>query len=179
MKQSPLLSIAMNMPLVFSLIFLRPLIIVFFLTNSNTMVYVAWLWTGLEATSPTGSNSFNLTVNAPLHKLSPVVSHKDPVYLAASLNSELYKLSAWFKANKLSLHRLLRKQTLCYLSLNRQRYHFPMQIYINKQRIEQVKEIFLGVALDGHLAWKLHISHVARRISKSIGVINRARFFST
>ena len=23
-----------------------------------------WLWTGLEATSPTGCNSFNLTVNA-------------------------------------------------------------------------------------------------------------------
>ena len=32
------------------------------------------------------------------------MSHKDPVYLAASLNSELNKLSAWFKANKLSLN---------------------------------------------------------------------------
>ena len=28
------------------------------------------------------------------------MSHKDPVYLATSLNSELNKLSAWFKANK-------------------------------------------------------------------------------
>ena len=44
---------------VFSLIFLRPLIpsiITFCLTNSNTMVYVTWLWTGLEATSPIGCN---------------------------------------------------------------------------------------------------------------------------
>ena len=32
------------------------------------------------------------------------MSHKDPVYLAASLNSELNKLSTWFKANKLSLN---------------------------------------------------------------------------
>ena len=75
-----LLLIAMNMPLAFSLIFLRPLIpsiIIFCLTNSNTMVYVAWLWTGLEATSPTGCNSFNLTVNAPLLKLSAVVSPRD------------------------------------------------------------------------------------------------------
>ena len=66
--------------LAFSLIFLRPLIlsiIIFCFTNSNTMVYVAWLWTGLEATSLIGCNSFNLTVNAPLLKLSAVVSPRD------------------------------------------------------------------------------------------------------
>ena len=50
------------------------------------------------------------------------------------------------------------------------RYHFPMQICINEQRIEQVKEtVFLGVVLDEHLSWKPHISQVARKISKSIG----------
>jgi len=53
-----------------------------------------------------------------------------------------------------------------------------MQICINEQRIEQVKEtVFLGVVLDKHLVWKPRISHVARKISKSIGVINRARLF--
>ena len=53
-----------------------------------------------------------------------------------------------------------------------------MQISVNEQRIEQVKEmVFLGVVLDEHLTWKLHISQVACKISKSIGVINRARFF--
>ena len=75
--------IDLNMPLVFSLIFLRPLIpsiIIFCLTNSNTMVYVAWLWTGLEATSPIGCNSFNLTVSAPLNKLSVVVFPRDPFW---------------------------------------------------------------------------------------------------
>ena len=218
MKKSPLLLIAMNMPLAFSLIFLRPLIpsiIIFCLTNSNTMVYVAWLWTGLEATSPTGCNSFNLTVNAPLQKticcgvpqgsnLGPFffllyindlnnvstfvelilfaddtnlfMSHKDPVYLTASSNSELNKLSTWFKANKLSLN--LRKTNFMLFKPRQKSYHFPMQICINEQRIEQVKEtVFLGVVLDEHLSWKPHISQVARKISKSIGVINRARFF--
>ena len=58
------------------------------------------------------------------------------------------------------------------------KYHFPMQISVSEQRIEQVKEtVFLGVVLDEHLTWKPHISQVARKISKSIGVINRARFF--
>ena len=55
-----------------------------------------------------------------------------------------------------------------------------MQIGANEQRIEQVKEtVFPGVVLDEHLTWKPHISQVARNISKSIGVINTARFFST
>ena len=36
---------------------------------------------------------------------------------------------------------------------------------------------FLGVVLDEHLTWKPHISQVARKISKSIGVINRATSF--
>ena len=53
-----------------------------------------------------------------------------------------------------------------------------MQISVNDQRIEQVKEtVFLGVVLDKLLSWKPHISQVARKISKSKGVINRARLF--
>ena len=104
------------------------------------------------------------------------MSHKDPVYLAASLNSELNKLSTWFKANKLSLN--LKKTNFMLFKPRQKRYHFPMQVSINEQRIEQVKEtVFLGVFLDEHLSWKPHISQVARKISKSIGVINRARFF--
>ena len=104
------------------------------------------------------------------------MSHKDPVYLAASLNSELNKLSTWFKANKLSLN--LKKTNFMLFKPRQKKYHFPLQICINEQRIEQVKETaFLGVVLDEHLSWKLHISQVARKISKSIGVINRARFF--
>ena len=104
------------------------------------------------------------------------MSHKDPVSLAASLNSELNKLSTWLKANKLSLN--LKKTNFMLFKPRRKRYHFPMQIYINEQRIEQVKEtVFLGVVIDEHLSWIPHISQVARKISKSIGVINRARLF--
>ena len=84
------------------------------------------------------------------------MSHKDPVYLAASLNSELNKLSTWFKANKLSLN--LKKTNFMLFKPRQKRYHFPMQICINEQRIEQVKEtVFLGVVLNEHLSWKPHI----------------------
>ena len=36
---------------------------------------------------------------------------------------------------------------------------------------------FLGVFLDENLTWKPHISHVCKKISKSIGIIYRARFY--
>ena len=83
--------------------------------------------------------------------------HKDPVCLAASPNSELNKLSAWFKASKLSLN--LRKTNVMLFKPRQKIYHFPMQICINEQRTEQVKEtVVLGEVIDKHLAWKLHIS---------------------
>ena len=36
---------------------------------------------------------------------------------------------------------------------------------------------FLGVLLDQHLSWKYHITHVAKKVSKAIGIISKARFF--
>ena len=39
----------------------------------------------------------------------------------------------------------------------------------------RVKEVtFLGVILDENLSWKPHISHVAGKISKSVGIIGRS-----
>ena len=43
------------------------------------------------------------------------------------------------------------------------------------QQVEVTK--FLGILLDQHLSWKHHISHVVKKVSKSIGTISKARFF--
>ena len=64
------------------------------------------------------------------------------------------------------------------LKPRQKRQHINLQVYINEQEIEQVKEtIFLGVFLDENLSWKAQISHVANKISKSIGIISRSSFF--
>ena len=36
---------------------------------------------------------------------------------------------------------------------------------------------FLGVHIDENLTWKSHISHVCQKISKSIGILFRSRFY--
>lgn len=46
-----------------------------------------------------------------------------------------------------------------------------LQVCINNQQTEQVSEtVFLGVILDDNLKWKALISHMANKISKSIGI---------
>ena len=36
---------------------------------------------------------------------------------------------------------------------------------------------YLGVLIDNNLTWKYHISHIASKISKTIGIIARLRHF--
>ena len=49
---------------------------------------------------------------------------------------------------------------------------------INSHRLQRVGDVvFLGVILDEHMSWNLHIFHVASKISKSIGIIYKSSFF--
>ena len=104
------------------------------------------------------------------------VSHDDPSYLISTLNSELNRMSDWFCANKLPLN--LKTPKFMVFKPRQKKHHFYHQIFINEQKIEQVKEaVFLGVLFDENLSWESHIFKVATKISKSIGFIHRSFFF--
>ena len=102
-------------------------------------------------------------------------SHKDPQYVIDSLNNELEKLSDWFQANKLSLN--TEKTKFMVFKPRQKKFYLDIKLFINNKCIEQVKEtVFLGVILDENLSWKSHFSHIANKISKSIGIIYKASF---
>ena len=104
------------------------------------------------------------------------ISHNDLVYLINTLNTELNKLSTWFAANRLSLN--LSKTNFMVFKPWQKRQSFEFQVSINEQPILRVSEtMFLGVFLDDNLTWKLHISLLASKLSKSIGIIHKSRFF--
>ena len=104
------------------------------------------------------------------------LSGKDPDYLVNQLNIELNKLSVWFRVNKLSLN--LKKTKLIVFNPNQKRRSYNFQILINKQHIDQVKEtVSLGVIIDENVTWKSEISHVANKVSKSIGMIQKSSFY--
>ena len=102
-------------------------------------------------------------------------SHKNINYLEKTVNEELSKLNNWCVANKLSINF---KKSICILFKPRQkRQKFDFNININECVIGRVQEVtFLGVVINETLSWKPHISIVARKISKSIGVIFKASF---
>ena len=66
------------------------------------------------------------------------VSHKDKDCLTNILNAELNKLSIWFRANRLSLN--LKKTKFIVFKPCQKRTNQTIQLLINSQKIDQVKE---------------------------------------
>ena len=55
---------------------------------------------------------------------------------------------------------------------------FNNNITLDDVSVKQVEVTkFLGVLIDQHLSWKSHISYVAKKISKTIGIISKSRFY--
>jgi hypothetical protein len=103
-------------------------------------------------------------------------SHHKFSSLVNTVNCEIDKISEWFKANKLSLN--LKKSNYVIFKSRQKRIDIDLSLKINDHQITRAKEVvFLGIILDQHISWKPHISYVATKISKSVGVIYKASFF--
>ena len=93
------------------------------------------------------------------------------------MNNELKKLSSWFQANKLSINIKKSHFILFNTKQNRQKLDLHFSIndrYWNSDCVNEV--LFLGVILDEHLFWKSQIQNVARKVSKSVGIIYKSSF---
>ena len=103
-------------------------------------------------------------------------SYRDQNFLVETINSEMNKLTEWFKCNKLSLNA---KKSNCIIFQPRQkRERLDFSITLNSTHINRVKEVvFLGVVLDEHVTWKPHISRIANKVSKAVGLLCKSRVF--
>ena len=102
-------------------------------------------------------------------------SHKVLDSLCLTVNNELVKLTDWFFANKLSIN--VKKSNYIIFRPRQKRQTFDIKVTLSNRDIIQVKEtVFLGVTLDEHLTWIPHITNVARKVSKAVGVMYKASF---
>jgi len=104
-------------------------------------------------------------------------SHKVLDSLCLTVNNELVKLTDWFSANKLSIN--IKKSNYIIFRPRQKRQTFDIKVTLSNRDIIQVKEtVFLGVILDEHLTWIPHITNVARKVSKTVGVMYKASYYS-
>ena len=90
------------------------------------------------------------------------------------MNTELLHLSNWFKSNKLSLN--IDKTHFIDFSNRRKNNLSALPLSIDGVKISQVDHIkFLGVVVDDKLNWSKHIDFIKLKISKSIGILYKAR----
>ena len=96
--------------------------------------------------------------------------------LVHMLNTELPKLSNWFKCNKLSLN--LDKTNFIYFKSRAQKEEISITLKINSISIQQKKNTkFLGILIDECLSWHEHVRDLSRSLSRYIGVMYKLRSF--
>ena len=105
-------------------------------------------------------------------------SRKDIHSLFNIVNNESLNISHWLNSNKLSLNADKTKFTLFHKV--RQRDNIPWvspTLKIYNTLIKQVNYVkILGVIFDENLTWKNHINLIENKLSKSLGILHRAKF---
>ena len=97
----------------------------------------------------------------------------DVTSLERELNQEITKVYSWLLSNKLMLNAAKSKFMIF--------FKIPkvvprLSLTIARNPIEQVNEFnFLGITLDQNITWKPHITKMAIKIARVIGVLNKLK----
>ena len=91
------------------------------------------------------------------------------------INSELDNISNWLKINKLSLN--VQKTKMMLFHKYQRKVKAP-KLEICGSEFTCVDSFdFLDITIDKHLTWKSHVDKISNKISKTIGILNRLKFY--
>ena len=137
-----------------------------YITRLRGIIYINDLPTCLNAV-----NSILFADNTSLF-----LEHEDPNILINQLNCELRNVSAWLRANKLSIN--VDNTKLIIFRPREKNLPQISPLIIDNNIIELVETTkLLGVYIDQHLTWKTHINVICKRIAKSTGLIYKTSFY--
>jgi hypothetical protein len=90
-------------------------------------------------------------------------------------NEDLRNIKEWYKSNKLSLN-VSKTNIVLFRSQQLKVDENSINISLDGSPISAVDSAkFLGVYLDKHMTYTAHISHICSKVSKTVGVLNRAK----
>jgi len=97
--------------------------------------------------------------------------------LIATLNEQLTYVCDWFNVNNLTINKT-KTQLMIFGPTQMLNYKEPYKIIINEFEIIETKSTkFLGIHIDNKLSFHHHINYIAKKLSKSIGIINKYKFY--
>ena len=122
---------------------------------------------------PNSSNFFQYTLFADDSTLTTTFP-KDSNNIAATLNGELEHINSWLGANKIMIN--ADKTKYINYAYRRSTNIDLLKIGCYKGR-ETFSIKFLGVYLDKHLTFKSHVNYISKKISKSLGILHKLKFY--
>ena len=119
------------------------------------------------------------TLTEPLSSFELIYSDKksNTKETSENINKELQAIYEWLCVNKLSLNI---PKTKFMMFHHRQRVidHLVPSLKINNHEIERVRHFnFLGITIDEHMSWNMHIQKISNKISRNLGCLNRLKRF--
>ena len=101
-----------------------------------------------------------------------LIRHRSINSLVDTTNLELSHLCQWFKSNRLSVN--VDKTKFMFFTLHSHLRYQTLSIIMDNVPIQRTASTkFLGVHFDELLSWDAHITYIASKISKSIGIIKK------
>ena len=84
---------------------------------------------------------------------------------------------AGYLVNKLSLN--TKKSNFIIFTPNGKKYNISeAEINIDGSKIKHVKSTkFLGITIDEHLDWKVHIDNLSNKVARNVGILNKLKHF--
>ena len=83
-------------------------------------------------------------------------------------------MKKWILSNKICVNPV---KTKFILFSHRNTFHLPL-ISIGNSIIERTASLkFLGIMVDEHLTFKNHVRYISNKLSRSVGILNKLKFF--
>ena len=104
-------------------------------------------------------------------------SHKNIHTLMQTVNTEIRKIFAWFCSNKLLLN-TGKTQYVLFRTRGRVIPDGVNHLVVGNQQINCSQHVqFLGITVDEYVSWKYHLDNVCTKVSRSVGIISKLRYF--
>ena len=104
-------------------------------------------------------------------------THNNFESLIKETNQELIRISTWLATNKLILN-ISKTNYIIFTSKGKSYNKNVSNIKIDGNNIQQVnKTKFLGIIIEEHLNWAMHISHLCNIIARNVGILQKLRYF--